>query len=114
MSARQPAYSGDGWELVCAEDDLWEGDLAFHTLACGIDVIVVNVGGRVVAYQGWCPHQNQSLEEAEFDGETLVCTAHLWEFDAATGKGINPTNERLCEYPVDVRAGGIYVADQGQ
>ena len=96
-------------ELVCASDDVWEGEMVFHTLSNGVDVVVLNVGGRVVAYQGRCPHQETTLEDAVFDGETLVCTAHLWEFDAGSGAGVNPTNTRLCEFPVAIRDGGIYV-----
>jgi toluene monooxygenase system ferredoxin subunit len=96
-------------ELVCPADDLWEGEMVFHTLADGIDVVVLNVGGRLVAYQGRCPHQDTTFEDAVFDGDVLVCTAHLWEFDAATGDGLNPTNTRLCEFPVEIRDGGVYV-----
>ena len=96
-------------ELVCGADDIWEGEMVFRTLPSGVDVVVLNVGGRVVAYQGRCPHQETPLDEADFDGETLVCTAHLWEFDAATGRGLNPANTRLCEFPVEIKDGGIYV-----
>jgi len=97
-------------ELVGAADDLWAGEMLFHTLSDGVDVVVLNVGGRVVAYQGRCPHQDTTLDDACFDGDTLVCTAHLWEFDAATGKGLNPANTRLREFPVEIKDGGIYVA----
>ena len=97
-------------ELVCAADDLWEGEMVFATLPGGGDVVVLNVAGEIVAYQGRCPHQETTLEDALFDGETLVCSAHLWEFDAATGKGLNPANTRLCEFAVEVRDGDIYVS----
>ena len=83
--------------------------MVFHTLSGGVDVVVLNVEGRIVAYQGRCPHQETTLDDALFDGETLVCSAHLWEFDAATGKGLNPANTQLCEFPVEIRDGAIYV-----
>ena len=101
------------WERVCAEDDLWEGEMSFHRLGDGAPLILLNVQGKVRAFHGQCPHQENTLEDADFDGEVLTCAAHLWEFDASTGEGINPTDSRLCGYEVNVSDGQIFVRRSG-
>ncbi|MFC5993846.1 Rieske 2Fe-2S domain-containing protein [Pseudonocardia hispaniensis] len=97
------------WERLCAADDVWEGEMSFHRLPDGTAVILVNTAGRLRAFQGICPHQDNTLEDADFDGEIITCPAHMWEFDACSGAGINPTNARLTEYPTEVRDGELFV-----
>ncbi len=97
------------WERLCEADDVWDGEMAFQRLAGGGAVILVHTHGRIRAFQGLCPHQNNSLEDADFDGELITCIAHMWEFDARTGAGVNPTTTCLAEYPTEVRDGHVYV-----
>jgi toluene monooxygenase system ferredoxin subunit len=100
---------GGGWERVCAEDDVWEGEMSFRCLSDGTPVLMVNADGRIRAYQGTCPHQRNILADADLDDGVITCPAHLWEFDASTGAGINPSTARLAEYTTDLRDGYIYV-----
>ncbi|WP_286885883.1 Rieske (2Fe-2S) protein [Aneurinibacillus sp. UBA3580] len=96
-------------DMVCNKDDIWEGE-KFFTKVNGKPIIVLNVEGTIKAYQGWCPHQAQSLEDAPLDGCTLTCMAHVWEFDIRTGKGINPKTAKLREFRVEIdEDGNIYV-----
>lgn len=99
----------DGWQHAGELDDVWEGETAYRLLADGTAVLLVNIGGTVRAFGGLCPHQQNSLEDADFDGEIITCIAHMWEFDARTGAGVNPTNTCLPEYPIEVRDGDLHV-----
>jgi len=94
-------------------DDLWEGDMTAVTVD-GTSVLLVNVDGEVRAYDNRCPHQASSLAEGDFDGVTITCIVHLWEFDADTGCGVNPATARLTPYPCQVAEDGtILVAVSG-
>ncbi len=76
----------------------------------GNDVLVIHAdGGKVLAVQGICPHQEIPLEEGTLKGLTLTCRAHLWQFDVENGNGINPEDCRLAVFPVEIRGEDIYV-----
>ncbi|MBX6762988.1 MAG: Rieske 2Fe-2S domain-containing protein [Rubrobacteraceae bacterium] len=92
------------WVEVATLDDLWEGEM-MDVEVDGEEVLLVHLpGGRVVAYQGICPHQEYSLVEGELDEETnvLTCAAHEWQFDVRNGEGVNPIGCRLYQYEVKV------------
>jgi toluene monooxygenase system ferredoxin subunit len=88
------------WTGVATLDELWEGDIA--QVKVGSDVILLAhlPGSQVRAYQGVCPHAGYPLASGELDGAVLTCAGHLWEFDLSTGRGVNPSNCQLYEYPV--------------
>lgn len=98
---------------VCTLDDLWEGEMEPFTVNGHEIVVVCAEGGEIKAFQGVCPHQDIALAEGQFDGKKLICRAHLWQFDAATGKGINPDDCALAEYPVKIDGDDVYVETDG-
>jgi toluene monooxygenase system ferredoxin subunit len=95
---------------VCAADDLWEGDMEAFPVA-DKSILLINIDGVFKAYANMCPHQAVPLSEGKLDGCVLTCRAHLWEFDASTGLGINPANKRLAEYPVRIVDGMVQVGN---
>jgi len=97
------------WQNAGSADDVWEGETSFLRLGDGTAVLLVNTDGTVKAFRGLCPHQDNALDDADFDGEIITCIAHMWEFDARTGAGVNPTTTCLPEYPAEIRNGEIYV-----
>ncbi|MFC4946595.1 Rieske 2Fe-2S domain-containing protein [Pseudonocardia sp. GCM10023141] len=97
------------WQSAGGADELWEGETSFQRLGDGTAVLLVNTDGTVKAFRGLCPHQDSALDDADFDGEIITCVAHMWEFDARTGAGVNPTSTCLPQYPTEVRDGEIYV-----
>lgn len=98
---------------VCTLDDVWEGEMASYSVNGHEIVLVCADGGEIRAFQGVCPHQDIALAEGKFDGKKLICRAHLWQFDAATGKGINPEDCALASYPVRVEGEDIFVSTEG-
>ena len=89
------------WQKAGALDDLWAGEMTGVDVD-GTSVLLVNVDGDVRAYENRCPHQGWPLDEGEFDGETITCAHHLWEFDARTGLGVNPSDSWLTAMPCRV------------
>lgn len=97
------------WTRVMPADDLWEGDLVGAEVG-RTKVVLVNVDGEIRAYLDRCPHQEWPLSEGDLDGCRLTCINHLWEFNAVSGKGINPSDAALTALPCQVEDGDIYVA----
>jgi toluene monooxygenase system ferredoxin subunit len=98
------------WTEVSTLDDVWEGEMTSVTVE-GKSVLLVNVDGQVRAYENRCPHQAWALDEGDFDGEQITCMRHMWVFDAATGRGVNPTNCALKPYPSSVDDDGTIRVD---
>jgi toluene monooxygenase system ferredoxin subunit len=97
------------WFPVLTLDDLWEGEMVDVEVE-GEEVLLTHLpGGQIAAYQGICPHQEISLADGELKDGILTCSAHRWEFDAATGNGINPKTCRLYRYEVKVEGEQVYV-----
>jgi toluene monooxygenase system ferredoxin subunit len=102
------------FERVCSLGDLREGDIAEFKVGRQTVVLVYPTGGEIVAIQEECPHQQFPLAEGQFDGKrVLTCSAHLWEFDITTGKGVNPEDCELARYPVKVEGNNVYVDVEG-
>jgi toluene monooxygenase system ferredoxin subunit len=95
---------------VCGVDDLWIGDMDAFVVA-DKPVLLVNVEGTFKAYSNICPHQDIPLVEGKLDGCVLTCRAHHWEFDVTTGLSINPSNQRLVEYPVRIEGEMVQIGD---
>jgi toluene monooxygenase system ferredoxin subunit len=96
---------------VCALEDLWAGEMESFDIGMH-EVLVLNIGGELQAFDGICPHQSAPLVEGRFDGKTLTCRAHEWSFDACTGQGINPKSECLRRFELRVVDGKVFVATE--
>ena len=94
---------------VCSLDELWEGEMKSFDVDGDEVLLVFPEGGSAVAIQTQCPHQEVALAEGEFDGKVLQCRAHHWEFDPATGAGLNPTECRLKRYRTKVEDDTVFV-----
>lgn len=115
MAETGPALERDEdvWTFAVALADLWEGEMVGLRLGC-TDVLLVHLGGEEIhAYDNRCPHAGSRLHEGRLMGATLRCAAHLWEFDARTGHGVNPRSCRLRRYPVKIVDGAVLVKVAG-
>jgi 3-phenylpropionate/trans-cinnamate dioxygenase ferredoxin subunit len=88
----------------------------------GVDqVIVVNTGGEIRAFQGICTHEYFELDRGFLTGGgspgengepagTLTCALHLSRFDLATGDALDPPAELpLVRYPVVIEGGRVLI-----
>lgn len=93
-------------------DELWVGEMRGVDVG-GVPVLLVRLDDGVRAYVDRCAHQRVPMSEGWLEGAELVCAAHRWRFDAASGEGTNPRGVALCPLPVRVERGAVLVATCG-
>jgi toluene monooxygenase system ferredoxin subunit len=75
----------------------------------GQEILVLNSGSEYFACQPSCPHLATPLEEGMFDGRTLMCHQHFWQWDIATGRPEGPAERPLKCFRVKFEDGSLYV-----
>jgi nitrite reductase (NADH) small subunit len=70
---------------------------------------VCNVGGKLYALDGVCPHTGGPLGQGNVQDGRLICPYHMWEFDCATGELHRDPSCRLESFPVEVEDGRIFL-----
>jgi toluene monooxygenase system ferredoxin subunit len=77
-------------------------------------VLIIKLDGEVYAFEDRCAHLGVALSEGMLEGGVLTCSAHLYQYDARTGDGVNPKSARLRTYPVAIEDGTIFVDIEGR
>jgi toluene monooxygenase system ferredoxin subunit len=93
---------------VAAIADLWNGDLV-QVVAGTTKLVLAKIDDTIHAYADRCPHLGSELSRGILDGKVLTCAAHHWEYDVATGEGINPKHVCLVRFAVAIVDGSVYV-----
>ena len=76
----------------------------------GRRVLVVNLEGKLHAWDGTCTHEEADLSTGFLLGDEITCPLHLSRFNLLTGEAVNPPAEKaLTKYPVRVENGEILV-----
>ena len=96
------------FERAASIDDVWSGE-KIGVVVRGTRVLLINVDGALHAYVDRCVHQALPLSDGRLEGNVLTCSAHEWQYDACTGRGINPSGIALRRLPLEVQEGAIYV-----
>jgi len=104
------------WHPVARVEDI--GDQPHGVILLERPLVVVRLGGELVAMDGVCRHLGAALELGEVvDGETLRCKYHGWEYDG-TGRCVHiplrdqakiPSMARIEKYRCQVRYGLVWV-----
>lgn len=69
---------------MCSVNSLSENEMALMEIR-GIPVLVVNGKNRRLVIPRSCPHMSNELAEGVFDGHTLTCTKHMWQWSIDEG-----------------------------
>lgn len=94
---------------ICSAKDVPCNGMKAYDTEAGLKVLVANAGDTFYAYQGLCPHQDVCLDEGFFDGATLTCHQHLWQWDITTGEAIGLAEAPLERFELRQEDGEIYV-----
>jgi 3-phenylpropionate/trans-cinnamate dioxygenase ferredoxin subunit len=106
---------------LLAVDDVPDGTMKMAFVDGTDQVVVVNTGGEIRAFQGICTHEYFELDKgfltaggsAGPNGRpsgTLTCALHLSRFDLADGEALDPPAEiPLATYPVVIEGGRILI-----
>lgn len=94
---------------ICSASEIPPNGMKSYDTAIGVKVLVVNAGDTFYAYQGLCPHQDVCLDEGFFDGSTLTCHQHLWQWDITTGEAVGQAEAPLERYDLQHEGGEIFV-----
>jgi toluene monooxygenase system ferredoxin subunit len=89
-------------------DDVWRGE-KIGVVVEKRPVLLVNVEGKVCAFEDRCRHKGITLSSGKLDGHVLTCAVHGWIYDARTGAGINPESVALVRFPVRIEGNDILV-----
>lgn len=100
------------WHATLAETSL-SADGIHAADAGGTKVILMRVQTGIVAFRDACPHEGHALSQVgERDGDLLICTKHLWEFEGCNGRHVSRLERPECNlvrYPVRLGGGVVEV-----
>jgi toluene monooxygenase system ferredoxin subunit len=98
--------------LVCSVTDVPENGLKECAVEGGLKLVVANAGGEFFGFQATCPHQDVPLCEGLFDGSTLTCHMHLWQWDIRTGAPLGIAESPLQRYPLAREGDALYLGGE--
>lgn len=94
--------------FVCKLDDVPENGMRSFDVN-GKMVLILRWAEQVYACDAICPHQEVSLDEGIFDGETLTCHSHLWQWKVATGEAVGLAECALKTFPAQSEDNKVFV-----
>jgi p-cumate 2,3-dioxygenase ferredoxin component len=97
--------------VLCAADEVVEGEIKQAPLPDGSNVALYRVDGVIYATADMCTHGEASLSlEGVLTGITVECTFHFGSFDVTTGEPTGmPCEVPLKTYPVTVVDGKVQI-----
>lgn len=94
---------------ACSASELPSGRGRTVTLQ-GVQVALFNNQGTFHACSNSCPHRGGPLAEGDFDGATVTCPWHGFQFDVATGQAADGRAYRIPVYATRVVDGKVEIA----
>lgn len=75
----------------------------------GVEILLVNIKGKIYAVENSCPHQGISLSAAIVKDDYISCPRHGYKFNLSDGQCIGRPEFKLKTYPVTVDGDNILV-----
>jgi len=98
--------------MVCRVAEVPENTLKECQAEGGLKLVVANAGGEFFGVQAICPHQEVPLCEGMFDGSTLTCHMHLWQWDVRTGAPMGIAEAPLERFPLVREGDALYLGGE--
>ncbi|ARJ39599.1 2Fe-2S ferredoxin [Sporosarcina sp. P21c] len=115
--------------VVCKAEELPNGKRKMVTIK-NMSIVVVNVGGKLQAFNSMCPHQGAPLEFGSISGvmeasdpqqykygchdKFVKCPLHGWAFDMDTGKSLFSDKVKIKTFSVREEEGYILLSAKGK
>ncbi|MEX2374013.1 MAG: non-heme iron oxygenase ferredoxin subunit [Dehalococcoidia bacterium] len=99
------------WTRVARVDDIPEDEMIGVNVD-GHKVALYHLEtGEIRATANVCTHEFALLSDGWLEGCEVECPLHSGRFDVRSGRGLcAPVERDLAVYPVEVKAGAIYIA----
>jgi len=68
---------------------------------------ICNVGGKITALNGTCPHHGGPLGQGAIHGQFVVCPWHAWEWNSVTGENDRDPTHIVATCAVKIEGGDI-------
>jgi nitrite reductase (NADH) small subunit len=102
------------WVQACALEELAPGRVRRVEIA-GEALCLARVGDALYAVEDRCPHRGGRLSDGIlYDQCKVACPDHGWGINLITGKAEPPEDGKVRTYPVELRAGAVFVALAGE
>jgi toluene monooxygenase system ferredoxin subunit len=98
--------------MVCRVAEVPDNTLKECEAEGGLKLVVANASGEFFGFQAVCPHQDVPLCEGLFDGATLTCHMHLWQWDVRTGAPLGIAEAPLQRYPLAREGDALYLGGE--
>lgn len=118
MSDSEPLFVRNLWYYVMHGDDLKSGKLVQKQLLGEKIVFGRDEAGKPFALKDNCPHRGVPLSYGWFDGKTITCCYHGWEFNcsgtcqkipALADEKMDPAKIKVYQYPCREINGTIWI-----
>jgi toluene monooxygenase system ferredoxin subunit len=96
-------------ELLCKLTDVPADSLKEVKSERGRKVCVIRAGDAFYACQSACPHEGFALCDGVFDGTTLTCLEHFWQWDIRSGEPMGRAEASLRVFPIAVDGDAVYI-----
>lgn len=96
------------WQPLIASAEVADGEMRQIEFASQ-QLLLCRSGEQLFALANECPHAGGPLAMGNFSPPYIACPWHAWEFDCRTGECVSLPAARVTRYPVEIRAGHVWV-----
>ena len=96
-------------EFLCKLADVPADSLKEVKSERGRKVCAIRAGYTFYVCQSACPHEGHALCNGVFDGTTLTCLEHFWQWDIRSGEQMGRAEAPLRVFPVELDGDSVYL-----